>query len=215
MKPRTKPLVFFTTMVLGGIISLAGCAMTGMQRSEKTNTTMQAVENDYKRALAQVDVTGASLDELLKPGQTDVKKAFNKYTDNVDKMEDLEKQLFEHADKMSSQGKEYFAEWRTEGSNYTNQQIQALSEQRRADLSVVFARISESSIGVKGAIQAYMSDIREINTFLSNDLTPKGVEAITPIARQAVTDGDSLKDAIDPVLSAIGLARTELDHDGQ
>jgi len=202
-------------MILGVLISLASCETTGMERSENTNTTMQAVENDYRRALAQVEVTGASLDDLVKPGQSDVKKAFEKYSDNVDKMEDLEKPLFEHADKMTAQGKEYFAEWRTEGSAYTNQQIQALSEQRRADLSLVFARISESSIGVKGAIQAYMSDIREIDTFLSNDLTPKGVEAITPIARQAVTDGDSLKDAIDPVLSAIGLARTELDHDGQ
>jgi len=198
-------------MILAVIISLAGCAMTGMQRSEKTNTTMQAVEHDYARALAQVDVTGASLDDLVKPGQTDLKKAFKKYSDNVNTMDDLEKQLYDHADKMSTQGKEYFAEWRTEGSAYTNQQIQALSEQRRADLSLVFAKISESSIGVKGAIQAYMSDIREINTFLSNDLTPKGVEAITPIARQAVNDGDNLKDAIDPVLSAIGIARSELD----
>jgi len=123
--------------------------------------------------------------------------------------------LFEHADKMTAQGKEYFAEWQTEGSAYTNQQIQALSEQRRADLGVVFARISEASVGVKGAIQAYMSDVRDISTFLSNDLTPKGVEAITPIAQRAVRDGDSLKDAINPVLSAIGIASTELDHSGQ
>ena len=93
MKPGNIPKVFFTSMILGVIISLAGCAMTGMQRSAKTNTTMQAVESDYKRALAQVDVTGAALDDLVKPGQTDVKKAFEKYSDNVDTMEDLEKKL--------------------------------------------------------------------------------------------------------------------------
>ena len=58
---------------------------------------MQAVESDYKRALAQVDVTGAALDELVKPGQSDVKKAFEKYSENVDTMGDLEKKLFEHA----------------------------------------------------------------------------------------------------------------------
>ena len=111
---------------------------------------------------------------------------------------------------MSAQGKEYFDEWRTQGSAYANPEIQALSEQRRDELSAVFARIPEASAGVKGAIQAYMSDISEIETFLSNDLTPKGVEAITPIARKAVTDGANLKDAINPVLYAISTARTEL-----
>lgn len=221
MKPRTRPAVFFTTMILGVIImilgviiSLAGCTTTGMQRSETTGTTMKAVEDDYKQAVAQEDAIGAALEDLVKPGQSDVKKAFEQYSANVDKMEDLGKQLFEHADKMSAQGKEYFEEWRKQGSTYTNPQIQALSEQRRAELSAVFGKIAEESVGVKDAIKAYMSDIREIQTYLSNDLTPKGVEAITPIARKAVWDGNSLKDAINPVISAIGSARAALAQVG-
>jgi ribosomal protein S6 len=214
MKLRTRHAVFFTTMILGVIISLAGCATTGMQRSTKTSTTMEAVENEYKQAVAQVDATGASLEDLVKQGQSEVKEAFKKYSANVDKMEDMGKRLFEHADNMSAEGKWYFEEWRMQGNTYTNPQIRALSEQRRADLSAIFAKISEASVGVKGAFKAYMSDIREIQTYLSNDLTPKGVEAITPIAQKAVKDGDSLKDAVNPVLSAIGTARKELVQGG-
>ncbi|MBN2299404.1 MAG: DUF2959 family protein [Deltaproteobacteria bacterium] len=214
MKLRTKPGVVFSTMILGVIMSLTGCAMTGMQRSAKTDTTMEKVEQDYNEAVAQVEVTGASLGDLVKLGQSDVKEAFEKYSDNVDKMEDLGKRLFKHADNMNSQGKDYFAEWRKQGNTYTNPQIQALSEQRRADLSAVFAKISEASVGVKGVFKAYLSDIREIQTYLSNDLTPKGVEAIIPTAETALKDGESLKDAIIPVLSAIGSARAELTQGG-
>lgn len=208
-----RPWVVLSAVVLSVGLT-AGCATTGMQRSDKADTTMKAVENDIQQAVAQVDFTGASLEELVKPDQSDVKKAFRKYSANVDKMEELGKRMFDHADKMGAQGKEYFAEWRTQGNTYTNPQIQALSEQRRADLSAVFAKIPEASVGVKGAFKDYMSDIGEIRTFLSNDLTPKGVEAITPNARKAVTHGENLKDAVKPVLFAIGNARAELTQGG-
>jgi hypothetical protein len=209
MKPT-----FFTTMILGAIITLTGCATTGIQRAAATGTTMEVVENDIRQIVAQVDITGAALDDLVRPGQADVKKAFNQYTSNVSKMEDLEKRFSKHAETMRVQGKEYFEEWRTEGDTYTNPQIQALSEQRRAELSAVFAKISEASVGVRGSLAAYMSDIREIQNYLSNDLTPKGIQAITPTARQAVKDGESLKDAMYPVLFAIGNARDELGQGG-
>ncbi len=214
MKFPTKPAVVIPTMILGIILSLAGCATTGTQQSAKTRTTMEAVENDIRQAAAQVDVTGASLQDLVKPGQPDVKKAFEQYSAAVSKMEDLGKLLFEHADKMSAQGKDYFDEWRTQGNNYANPQIQTLSEQRRADLSAVYVQISEASVGVKGAFKAYLSDIKEIQTYLSNDLRPKGVEAITPIAQRAIKDGDNLKDAVSPVLSAIGRTRAALTPGG-
>jgi hypothetical protein len=214
MKVSTKLGAIIATLLLGALTCLSGCATTGMQQSAKTGTTMNAVEHDIQQAVAQVDATGASLQELVRPGQSNVKEAFKKYSANVDKMEDLGKRLFQHADKMSAQGKDYFEEWRKQGNAYTNPQIQALSEQRRADLSAVFARIPEASVGVKGAFKAYMTDIKEIKTYLSNDLTPKGVESITPIAQKAVMEGDSLKDAVKPVLSAINSAKAELAQGG-
>ena len=97
-----------------------------------------------------------------------------------------------------------------QGNTYTNPRIQALSEQRRADLTAVFANIAESSVGVKGALKAYMSDLRQIRTYLSTDLTPKGIESITPTVQQAIVDGDNLKEAIKPVLSSMDDARGEL-----
>jgi len=102
-----------------------------------------------------------------------------------------------------------FTEWQVQGDTYTNPEIQALSEQRRSDLSAIFTEISDASIGVKGAFKAYMSDITEIRTYLSTDLTPKGIEAITPVTQKAGTDGDNLKQAVTPVLTAIGKAREE------
>lgn len=210
MKHGNTSATLISTLILAAALTQAGCATSGNQRSENTRTTMKAVEKDYVQALAQVDATGTSLETLLNPNIPNKKKPFERYSSNASKMSDIGKKLFEHSDKMQSQQKNYFEEWRMQGNTYTNPQIQALSDQRRADLSAVFARISEANVGVKGAFKSYMSDIVQLRTYFSTDLTPKGVESITPVAEKAVQDGDNLKQALNPVLSAIKEAREEL-----
>lgn len=203
-------LAMLIVAIIVVVISLTGCGSTGIQRSEKATTSMQTMDGDIKLAVVQLDATGASLDELIKFGQTDMRKAFDLYTDNVTKMVSMEKQFDNHADEMKSRGKEYFEEWQKQDGKYKNSQIQALSEQRRSELGEIYARIAQSSIGVKEAFKAYISDVKEIQIYLSNDLTPKGVDAIVPISLKVVNDGNNLKYAIKDVQSAIEKARTEM-----
>jgi len=214
MKRKTAQAVIFSATILGASLFQFGCATTGNQRSTDTRNTMKSVEQDYIDAMAQVDVTDSSLQTIIDPGQSNEKQAFDKYSNNVNKMDNLGKRLFERAEQMNTQQKNYFEEWRMQGNTYTNEQIQALSEQRRADLSEVFAHISEASVGVKGSLKTYISDIDQIKIYLSSDLTPKGVGALTPTAQQAITDGDNLKEAVKPVLSTIADARDELAQGG-
>lgn len=194
---------------------LSGCwKETGMQRSAQTSATMQVVQEDYQQALVQVDATNASLDALLKAEPSDLKKAFAVYSDNVAKMNDQGNALLKHSEKMRAEGREYFNEWRMEGDAYTNPDIQKLSEQRRARLSQAFDNIAASGAGVRGSLTTYLSDIRQIQTYLSNDLTPNGVASITPVAQQTMADGSNLKSDVQPVLSAIEYAKGEMSQEG-
>jgi hypothetical protein len=209
---RSATLLF--NMLLVATIVQTGCTSTGMQRSEEATTTMQTMDDDIKMAVVQLDATGASLNELMKPGQSDVKKAFELYSDNASKIVKMQESFAKHADEMKARGKDYFSEWQKEGKDYKNPQIQALSEQRRAELETIYARIAESSIGVKDAFKKYATDVEEIQTFLSNDLTEKGFEAIHPISAKTVSDGNDLKYMIKDVQLAIENARTEMSQSG-
>jgi len=212
--PVKNKVILFAVLLTGSTLLLSNCSSTGMDRSKKASVTMAQVEKDIQAAVIQVDATNKALQELVEPGQSNVNKAFSRYSDQAKKMEKQGKRMLEHSDEMTAKGKDYFEEWRVEGNAYTNPKIQSLSEQRRADLSAIFADISRASVGVKGSFKTYLSDIREINTYLSNDLTPRGVESITPIAEQAISDGIDLKEAIRPVLQAIGTAKAELAPGG-
>jgi len=206
--------ILTATVIIGSSFLMSSCSSTGMDRSEKAGTSMNDVEKDINEAVAQVSITDTSLQDLVKPGQSNVKKAFEKYSDNVEKMEKDGNRLLAHVEKMHDQGKDYFEEWRTQGNAYANPQIAALSDQRRADLTAVFAEISSSSVGIKGNLKTYMSDIKEIQTYLSNDLTPKGVESISSVAQKAVADGEGLKSTVNPILIALDNAKAELKPGG-
>ncbi|HKK44266.1 MAG TPA: DUF2959 family protein [Balneolaceae bacterium] len=214
MKQINKTVVSRLSSFIIAVFIVAGCASTGMQRSKDTRTTMETMDNDIKSASLQLDATGASLDNLMRPNQTDVKQAFNSYKENVAKMEDMQKKFAKHAEQMKAKGIDYFEEWKKEGSEYKNPEIQRLSNERRAALGEVYGKIAENSIGVSEAFKTYVSDIKEIQTYLSNDLTPKGIEAISPTSTKVVSDGDSLKYAIQNVQTAIQNARAEMSQSG-
>ena len=214
MRKRTKLLVLFGSLWIAAGSSLTGCATTGTERATQTSNTMQTVEGEYRQVSLQVDATNASLQNLISPEQTDQKKAFNDYRDQVDRMQKLGEQLDKHTADMRRQGQEYFAEWEKQGSTFSNPRLRALSEERRAELRQTFARIPEASIGVKGSLQSYLTDIGEIRKYLSNDLTPSGIEAIRPVARKAMLEGEDLKISIRPVLDAIDRARRSLEQGG-
>jgi hypothetical protein len=209
---RGVPYLFTALMIVG--ISAAGCSSTGIQRSEKATTTMETMDNDAKQAATQLDATGVSLDALMTPGQSDVKRAFNSCTDNISRIERLEQAFAIHADEMKARGTEYFREWQKEDNKYSNAQIRELSEQRRAELGETYGRIATASIDVKQPFKAYVSDVKEIQIYLSNDLTTKGIEAISPISRKAISDGDNLKSALRNLQVAIEKAKAEMSHSG-
>lgn len=211
MKLRFQSTVIFTTVLLGAITCLTGCATTGMDRATKTTNSMQTLEGDYKQASVQIDATRTSLEDLIKPDQPNMKKAYDAHAENVKKIEKLGKRLEMHSEKMSARGNEYFAEWE---SSYTNPEIRELSERRRIEMREVYAQIPEASIGVKGALKSYLTDIGEIQKYLSNDLTPQGINAIRPVAQRAVQEGDNLKETIKPVLNAIDRVKYEMAQGG-
>jgi len=207
MKLRLQSGVFFTAVILGAVTCLTGCATTGMDRAEKTTDSMQAVEGDYLKASEQIDVTRVSLENLIKPQQSDLRKSYDAYAENVEKMEKLGKQLDRHSEMMRARGNEYFAEWE---SSYINPEIRELSERRRIEMREIYAKIPEASIGVRGALKSYLTDIKEIQRYLSYDLTPVGIEAIRPTAQRAMVDGDNVKESVKPVLAAIDLVKAEM-----
>lgn len=210
MKLRNILLPVVTMFLLATAAFLGGCATTGMDRSVKTANSIREVDNEIRKMIIRIDATGASLDSLVSPGQPDLKKSFDSYADDLAKLDSEGKLVLKRIEEMKLQSKEYFAEWEKQGDAYTNPKIRELSDERRIKLAEIYARVPTAGTGVKGAYNAYLTDLKEVKQYLSTDLTPNGIEAIAPVAQKSIRDREALKESLKPVLVALDEIKTEL-----
>lgn len=212
MKLRKNSLALFTTVLLATAALLSGCATTGMDRSMDTSKSIKHVDTEIREMMVQIDVTAASLDSLVTAGKADPKKSFESYSKNVVKFEKEGKQVIKRLDEMKKDSRVYFEEWEKEGDSFKNTEIRQLSEERRSKLAGIYSQVPASAAGVKGSYNAYLTDLKEIQKYLSNDLTPSGIEGITPVAQKSVQNLDQLKASLKPVISALDEIKFELYH---
>lgn len=214
MRNYFKPGNLLAVLFLAMTVTITSCSSTGMQRSENLQSSLETVDNDIEIIAKQLDAIGSSLDELTRPGQSEVKKAFDQYSKNVSKIEDMEKNFSKHADQMTSTGKTYFDDWDKNKNNYDNPEIQRSSDERRAALGSTYDKIGENSKGVKEAFRVYVSDVTEIEKYLSNDLTSRGITSIASLSDKTVRNGTQLKNELKNLQSAIENARAEMMQGG-
>ncbi len=210
MEIRKNMLNLFATLLLGTFAFMSGCATTGMDRSVKASNSIQDVDKEIRKLIVQIDVTNISLDTLMNSSTPDLKKNFDGYSDNVNKLDKQGKLEMKRMDEMKLRSKEYFAEWEKQGNAYTNSEIRELSEERRNELAVIYAQVPEAAVGVRGALFDYVKDLKEIQMYLSNDLTPKGIETIIPVVDKTKVHMETLKTSFRPVIKALDEIKSEL-----
>jgi hypothetical protein len=185
-----------------------------MQRADRATASMETVNADIDISRAHISAVQSSLDQLVQRGQGDVLSSFKAYSNDVEKLIQHGDRWTKNAEDMNKRGREYFAEWAKQDDAYVNPLIQRASEQRRAELGAVYDEIIAASQGVKEAMHTYISDHREAQTFLSNDLTTKGINAISPLIPKISQDGRNLSAALLRVQSAITRAENQMAHAG-
>ena len=70
--------------------------------------------------------------------------------------------------------------------------------------------IATNSIGVNADLNSYVSDLKEIQRYFSNDLTPKGIEAMAPLAREVAGKGSELKYEIRDIQASVNRANAAM-----
>jgi hypothetical protein len=111
---------------------------------------------------------------------------------------------------MGAQGREYFVEWNVQDNTYANPQIRELSEQNRSELSLLYARIAESSVGIEGDLSEYVSDAQEVDIYFSQDLNARSIIAISTIVNRTILDGSQLSKKLRELLRTVEIARVNL-----
>jgi len=171
----------------------AGCASSGYDKGEKTAQNIQTTATRIAALPAVVDKTLASLDALVNKPQADLRPQFKQYNADLAELESTAKEIGAARRSMGEKGKEFFAAWDAQLAQINNEDIKARSEARKKEVTDKMEAIKRSYAEAETAFRPYMNDLKDIQKYLSVDLTAGGVAAIKDTVAKANKSAIPLK----------------------
>lgn len=203
-------LVFFTVIAFGMMGYMLGCASTPHQRAAKTQSDMYSTQIEFLKTKSQIDATMTTLNGLSQPESTDLPKQYKELVKGINGVESQFNKALKGVDKVHKQSQAYFQEWEKEIESIMNPDIKKSSEERRSTLLESYNKISSTIQPAKEVHITFLSDLRDIETFLKVDLTPKGIASISDVISKSQADAITVNERIDAVITELDRVAAEM-----
>ena len=193
------------TLTLTGLVTawvLAGCASSsGYKQADKTGQGIADFHQELVNLKKAVDGTLGLLDQTTETAATDPRKAFEAFSKSIDKVEGARAKSDKRASAMRAAGDAYFEQWEAQLAAINNPDIRKLAEERKAKLSEIFSKLPPLMEQAKTRFDPFLSDLKDLRSFLSQDLTVAGVDAAKDIIRKTRAHGDTLQESLDGLIA--------------
>jgi chromosome segregation ATPase len=193
MKKIIRPILISSLALVALVAWLTGCALHNYDAGMATGKSLQESADKIAAGQGKIDVTLASLNDLVNNPQPDLRPQYSKFSDNVDDLDSSAKDVKDTVTTMRERGKKFIAQWEEQSAQIQNENIRNLSSQRKQEVADKLMAVKTSYAKAEMAFKPLMSDLRDIQKYLSTDLTTGGIAAIKPTAAKVSTDADNLK----------------------
>jgi len=201
MNPHSNALYL---MVIAATFAVAGCSTPGRSAATKATDAVAGLQKQLAAGEQQMDATVGSLADLVNKPQADMRPQYQKFLDNMDKLETQIKKGQSERAAMTSQADAYFAKWEQETQKLQNQEIQQVAVSRRQTMQASFDKIGNEFKTAKPTFDMLMRDLRETKQALDYDLTPGGISAIKPVVAKVQDEAAIVKTHVATIRSELG-----------
>lgn len=183
---------------------LTGCGTTsGYKQADKTGQGIAEFRGEIVNGKKAIDATMKSLGDIAASANTDPRKAFERYSKNVANLESTAATIRKRGQDMKEQGQAYFKQWEQQMAQVSNPEIRALAEQRKAKLQQTFEEVRKYTEPLKAQFDPWMSDLKDLQNYLSNDLTIGGVDAAKSLFTKTTSEGLEVQKSMDGLVSEL------------
>jgi hypothetical protein len=193
MKTKYIQIVSLAASTLAAAILLTGCASSGYDKGNKAAANIQAAADLIAALPGQVDTTLTSLNDMIEKPQADLRPQYKQFSANMSKVESTGKSIAGARKSMAEKQKEFFAKWDEQMAQIKNEDIKARSQSRKDEVNKNMLAIKTSYAEAEMAFKPFMNDLKDVEKFLSVDLTTAGVAAIKDTAAKATQHAVPLK----------------------
>jgi outer membrane murein-binding lipoprotein Lpp len=193
MKIKHIGIVSRIGATLAATLLLAGCASTGYDKGNITAANIQATSDRIAALPGQLDETVTSLNNLVSSPQPDLRPQYQQFAANVDTVEATSKSIAADRQAMGEKGKDYLAAWDQQIAQIQNPDIKAVAQGRRDQVTQQLVTVKKSYVVACDAFKPFLSDMKDVQSYLSVDLTTAGLTAVQPQVAKANRDVIPLK----------------------
>lgn len=195
-------------------LAVVGCGSSGPKGPGRTAKAVDSFADTKKHitnANKQVKATNDSLAKLTAAGAGggDLRSLFNKYVDNVNKTEAMAKGAKARTDAMRKNTDAYVAEWQKEVSKITDEDLRKMSQDRAAAAKADFEKIRAAAAAAREAYDPYMQGLKDVQNYLTNDLTASGVQSIGAKANDTIAKGNVLQQRLTAAQAEVDTLSTQ------
>lgn len=196
------------------LAAAAGCSSDpGRERATKTVSSLETTRDRVGDARKQVDKTLASAN-AIQAGQGDLSKLYNQYKSDVAKLELQATEARERAADMQARRTEYQQKWAQQSAQMTSPELKAAAEARAAKVRQRWDGITTKAAAVREAYGPFDKTLKELQAYLSNDLTREGVTAASAMFTKINTDGNNLNAKLDDLAAELSAVAGSMSPSG-
>ena len=204
MNNKTVNKTFLWLALAAGTAGLlVGCKSANYKQADKTGSGIAGFRTEILNGKKAIDATMASLGQIEATAATDPRKSYDQYAKDVSNLESTAAKIRKRGEDMRAQGKAYFDQWEQQLAGVKNPEIQELAKQRRAKLQETFDNIKTVAEPLKAQFDPWMSDLKDLQKYLSNDLTVNGVDAAKSLFKKAQGDGIEVQKSMDALVKEL------------
>jgi hypothetical protein len=171
--------------------------------ADKTGASIAAFRDEIVNVKKELDATISALDKVVTTAATNPREAYQGYAKAVPRLDDAAKKAKSRAESMKAKGQAYFKDWEKELTEVKNPEIRKLAEERRTKLQATFESIRTTMEPARDQFNACLAQMKDLQTYLNNDLTIAGVDAAKDLIAKAKSEGLAAQQTLDKVIAEL------------
>jgi len=203
----TVALLSALPWLLGGCASSSG---SGPQKASGIEKSLDKAKADMGKAKDLVSETSAALNDILTDPQRDLKPQFKTFAGSLGKLHAVSQKMRDKATAIETQLDKYLESRREQVGTIQDVALRDTALNRIAQCNESFKRLSAVLTQAKDTLSPYVANLSDIQKFLSADLTPGGLKAISGLANTAARSQKGVQDQLDAVVAEFDRVAADL-----
>ena len=188
-------------LVTAVLAVLMGCAPT--QLSPHVARTMVDLRQDLVLGKTKIDSTTATLTDLMKNPRLNTERQVGFYQKEMSDLEQVAQRVRDTHTQMQANSNEYFKKWEGELGQIQSKEIAAAGAQRREASLKAVQTVRVKLDVAKDALSPFMSNLRDISRYFSQDQTAEAVVAIKSVIQKTLNQKQTAVKKVDEVIAEI------------